>query len=166
MHLNGFDLLMLEDRYLIFLKHFSHLHDIATTVPTIFSKRYIFGYKSMSQTFNVFATESGWFYFGKAFHRLFHLEYSSKAFPGVGSSSLYSWIIFLILLFPSFFLIPITDGTKASCGSLSYIYQIWYLTFLSVKTWKTRISQAIIKRCWYRTMYLPTCNSWQIWFHI
>ena len=63
------------------------------TIPKLFKNAYIFGYESMLHTFNAFATELGWFLFGTVFHRLSHLEYSSKAFPGVVKSWLYSWII-------------------------------------------------------------------------
>ena len=70
----------------------SHLHDPTAAVRRIFNNTYIFGCEFLSQTFNTFATESSWFSFGTAFHRLSHLEYSTKAFMREGRSYLYSWI--------------------------------------------------------------------------
>ena len=67
----------------------------------------------MPETFNAFATESDWFSLVTAFHCLFYLECSLKAFPVVSRSSLDSQIIFSILLNLFTFSIPITDATKA-----------------------------------------------------
>ena len=100
MQLNSFDSLMFKDRYLIFLKQFRITH-IRMMLQILFAEflttDYIFGYESMSQTFDTFATESGRFSSGTAFHRLAHLEYSSKAFLKMGRSSHYSWITSSIL---------------------------------------------------------------------
>ena len=58
MHLNGFDLLMIEDRYLFkTLPDLSHSHGVTATVPRVFSNTHIFGYESMAQAFNAFFTE-------------------------------------------------------------------------------------------------------------
>ena len=60
-HLNGSDPLMLEYSYLIFLKH-SHISRIHMVLQVLFPEfltRHLYVvYESMSQTFNVFATES------------------------------------------------------------------------------------------------------------
>ena len=115
-HLNGSDPLMLEYSYLIFLKHsqISRIHMVLQVLFPEFLTRHLYMVdESMSQTFNVFATESDWFSLVADFHCLFYLECSSKALPIVGRSSLDSLIISSILLFLSTFSIPITDATKA-----------------------------------------------------
>ena len=61
MLMHGFDPLMVEDRYLTFLLlvlHLAHLHYVTATVPRIFNITYIYGFESILQTFNGFATES------------------------------------------------------------------------------------------------------------
>ena len=116
-HVNGSDPLILEYSYLIFLKlsQISGIHMVLQLffVPRIFNNAFVWGYESMSQAFNAFATESDWFSLVTDCHCLFYLECSSKTFSVVGRSSLDSLIISSILLFLSTFSISITDATKA-----------------------------------------------------
>ena len=130
MHLNGFEPLMPEDRYLNFFKalpDLSHSHNAIATVPRIFNKTYIFGHESISQTF---ATEPSWFSFGIAFHRLSHLEYSSKESPGDGSLSLYFWILLSSYFHRSYYFLPLSpfqslmEQKHLSYRSLSHMPQI------------------------------------------
>ena len=44
------------------IPNLSHSHDLSATFGRIFNNTYIFGYASMSQTFNTFATKSGRFF--------------------------------------------------------------------------------------------------------
>lgn len=66
----------------------SHSRDVTATVRRIFNNTYMFGYDSMSKTFNTFATKSGCFSFG-VFHRFSHLENSPKASLGVSIISVF-----------------------------------------------------------------------------